>query len=290
MSLTPRDLADRYGEKVLTWFARLDLERPRGVLSALVELGLMSTDEQVAWQARWDRASVPPGPPPDDIAARAREVLEGQLDRPPEPPGDTPTEAAGCACTTLQAFQWVGAVSGVEHADYELRRKQVFPDRPRQPPPYAARRLRAAAIGPDVRHGGLRIISVELFGDRVLVRWHLVAPSNPDPSESAADDLVEAHSPAALEDAAGTRYTAVQPRSYELETRWIRGDPPVLLGTTAFVPGPPAQTIHLLVKSPAGKFEIDFSPPPQCPIITTGGTGAVERMDDEHTGENQAIR
>lgn len=269
MRITPHDLASRYAEQVLTWEAKPGLQPmldyPRGVLTALVELGVMSAEERIGWTARWDRAALPPGPAPEPIATRARELLEREFEPTRDPRAQDPLAQRSRIFSAVKALGAAGAISRNEQREWEERLDQAFPPEPRTPVPYVAREFRGATIGAELRHGGLRLRTVEFFEDCVIVRWHLLVQGHEDRPESLhiadfAADLLDAYGPSTLEDDIGTRYAAVPPPSYSLATRWVLEDPPVLLGATAFIPALPAQASRLLIGCPAGMFEVD------CPV------------------------
>lgn len=234
-----------------------------GVLDPLVELGVLSAAEAREWRGRFERAAQPLDAASPEIRARAREVLERELEDVVEPGPGEPLARRERFMSKLRALRETGAVGSDERREWVelLDRAVPAPAKPSPPPAYVGRELAAVAIGPEQRLAGLRVNSAELYDDCVIVRWHLVVEATQEWRERVfmpdhGDDLTRAHGPSSLEDDLGTSYAAASGPWDGLDWEYLDHDPEVLPGATAFVPGVPAQATRLSVGSGGGNFEL----------------------------------
>ena len=238
-------------------------EYRRGVVGALVELGVLSQSEQREWSARMERAAQPPRPPSRDTCGRALALLEHELD------------AGRCSgdlvrrrerfLAMLQALLETGTIDWEEKPGWLKRLDEAAPDlsSPYAPPPYPAGELSAVAVGPPERIDGLRITSAELYDDCSIVRWHLVVQEDQPWRERVfiADhgrDLARAHGPQRLHDNLGTTYTRMPIDTTDLDWLRLRQDPETLSGASVFTPATPPHARRLSVSCPTSDFQIDL--------------------------------
>ncbi len=227
----------------------------------LAELGVLSADEAQEWHARFEHAARPLLPAGPEMRARAAKLLERELEAQPSAPA---LERREHFTEMLRALLEIGAVGWDEESDWMERLEATVPKPPvTYAPLYQARELRAVAVGPADRLGGLRITSVELFDDCLIVRWHLVVEEDHDwqgrvfPADHGGD-LAETHGPNALADDLGTSYAATPIDSMDLDWLRLRQQPEVLPGASVFLPQVPDGARRLSISCPAGNFEIDL--------------------------------
>ncbi len=270
MNLDARDLARKSLESALgitkPGFGPL-ADYGRGLAGAFADLGLVDTDEELEWSARFERSARPLEPPPAELHARAVELLERELDdRAPdaEPGPDDPLGRRERFTTKLQALLETGIIDWAEGSDWTDRLDRVFPDRSArpEPPAYVGLELRAVAIGPDTRLAGLRITSVEMYDDCVIVRWHLLPDDHGEWWDRVAltdhvDDLIRAHCPASLQDDLGTAYLPAPAGVWTWRDVFhLREGPAVMTGASAFTPGTPPDATKLSIACASGDIEI----------------------------------
>jgi hypothetical protein len=88
---------------------------------------------------------------------------------------------------------------------------------------------------------------LEVYGDGALLRWLFLprrSVDQPDPAEWFLDPLAKA----LLEDDLGNVYRG--------DTQSSGANPGVMRGETSFVPAPPEQASHLVVRVAGGQFEV----------------------------------
>lgn len=239
-------------------------DHAKGLASGLAELQLLTAAEQADWNERFDRAALPMAAAGEEIRRRAHQLLEHEL------AADSdlldPLQRRERFTDTLQTLLEIGAVDWQQRCQWMQRLDAAIAPVEKSPPPtpYRATELRAVALGPPDRIGGLRITSAELFEDCVVIRWHLVIDEDGDWRGRVfiADhgcDLVEAHGPTALPDNLATSYV-MTPISTMFDLDWTRLKqiPEVLPGASVFVPRVPARANRLHVAAQAGSFEIDL--------------------------------
>ena len=268
MKLHARDLARKSLERTL------GITKPgcgplsdygRGLAGAFNELGLIDLHAELEWSARFERSGRPLEPPPADLHACAVELLERELeDRAPDIAADDPLGPRERFMTKLQALLETGVIDWGERSDWTDRLDRVFPDRAirREPPAYAGRELRAVAIGPDTRLAGLRITSVEMYDDCVIVRWHLLPGDHEEWWNRTAltdhvEDLVRAHCPTSLQDDHGTAYVPTHAGVWnDSDLLQLRQRPAVMTGSSASTQGTPQDATELWIACSSGGIEM----------------------------------
>lgn len=235
------------------------VENGQTLAVGLAELGVLSADEAQEWHARFEHAARPLVPAAPEVRARAGELLERELEAQPSAPA---VERRERFTEMLHAFLETGAVGWDQNSDWIERLDATVPKAPTTHTPlYEASELRAVAVGPADRLGGLRITSAELFNDCVILRWHLVVEEDPAwrgrvfPADHGRD-LAEAHGPNALADDLGTSYVALPIDRMDLDWLGLRQQPEVLRGASVFLPQVPEGANRLSVSCPAGNFEM----------------------------------
>lgn len=163
---------------------------------ALVVAGLLAADDAARWNAEHQRLTTVPSAEDDDVdpaVERAAIELLEDLVRPVRPRDSEEWDLA-----LYQRFQdalmtlaFIGALTVDARRPWLARQQKLLnppggyePTPAEMPMPYAARELIDVLPGPDIRHEGMRITSLELYDDCVVVRAHLVLPPEPaDPVE-----------------------------------------------------------------------------------------------------------
>lgn len=231
------------------------VEEGQWLARGLAELGILSEDERRVWGTRFDQAAEALVPYPADVRARGRELLEDELTETAADPAEV-LERRERFGDLLQALLETGIVDWADQAGWMGRLDEALappPNVTHPPPPYLARELRAVAVAPPERIGGLRVTSVELYDDCIWLRWHLLAPNEPRWQTSVhiidhALDLAREHRPQVLRDDLGTRYTKTPGEILEdLDFDHLTHNPGVLLGVTAFTPQVPQHATRLTV-------------------------------------------
>ncbi len=239
----------------------------RGLAGAFADLGLIETDQELEWSARFERSGRPLEPPSAELHARAVELLEQELDDRASDAEPGPDDSLGRRerfTTKLQALLETGIIDWGEGSDWIDRLDRVFPDCSARPelPAYAGLELRAVAIGPGTRLAGLRMTSVEMYDDCVIVRWHLLPDDHEEWCDRIAltdhvEDLIRAHCPASLQDDLGTAYVPAPAGVWTWRDVFhLRQRPAVMTGSSAFTPGTPQDATKLSIACASGDVEI----------------------------------
>lgn len=226
-------------------------------IEALLAAGILSMERAESWKAEHARLSASrhhfQGPYDEELEARAVELLEA-LFAPVRPLASDEWDPAVFQRyqEALSALRVIGALSlerarpwlEVQHATLTPPGGRPEPE-PEPEMPFAAGELSAVLAGPAGRLDGMRVTSLELYGDCVIVRFHQLLPPEPaDPVERR--ELVS--SPFELEDEAGTPYRpALVPEPRGCRRREPKGWPEALVGWQAFVPGVPLDARTLTV-------------------------------------------
>jgi hypothetical protein len=130
----------------------------------------------------------------------------------------------------------------------ELSRLNRAPGEAPPAVPSGPEELRSVVLGPNGRQEGLRIMSVELYTTRTIVRWHLVVDQALPRGDDATPDL-------ALTDDVGTEYGPgevfgrVSARNAEAAVSW-----------TSFVPSVPYGATSLEIRAERAIFAIPLAP------------------------------
>lgn len=238
-----------------------------GIVQAFVDLGVIDGDALHDWSERFERASQALEPVSVKSRARAVELLERELARTARA-GETfdrlgPREPF---LAKLQALLETGHIDWGDRNAWLEKLDEVAPEAPSCPSAqsYDGAELRAVIVGPERRLGGLRINSVEVYDDCVIVRWHLVADADDDwrahvAAPDHANDLARAHGPRSLEDDLGSAYSLGPPGSFGMwSVLYLDQRPAVLPGASAFTPGPPTAATRLSIACAAGAVELRF--------------------------------
>lgn len=221
----------------------------RDAADALVAAGLLSRDRAEAWVAENVRLQAAggglDGPFDPEVSARAVELLRALAPLERVRGTDAWDGAAYTRYTNaLDALRLIGALSsdGARPWSQLGARAGEPPGGWAEPEPdpeiqFTAGELHEVLIGPPDRSGGLRVTSLELYGDCVIVRFHQRLPSRPADPVERRELLRHAF---AVEDDAGTAYRpAPIPAPRDCPRPGVEGWPAVVTGWQPFVPGPP---------------------------------------------------
>jgi hypothetical protein len=171
-------------------------------LEALAELGLLTPDEMETWRGRFAEAGRPAAPVVVDEALRARveRYLQSLM-----PAGGAPTdEEDDQLSVAIEVLERLGVLTEEQGMEWHMRALRADPDHEDDEddddfPEYEARELRRVLLGPVEEHDGVRITSVELYDDAVVVRWNAAAGTHlahdMEPDLSLSDDLGTPYSP-----------------------------------------------------------------------------------------------
>lgn len=114
-------------------------------------------------------------------------------------------------------------------------------------------------LGPRERQRGLRVTGVEFYDDRILVRWQITIPTNPQPPPSSHHEQLE--QPLAqqmptfsLHDDQNTTYRSLQRRPPV--TAAITDARTTARGTQLFSPAPPTDSRRLRLQTDDRHFEV----------------------------------
>ena len=252
-------------------------ERVRIELAAFTAIGALADDEVATWANRFDRAlgafqadgvlEVSEG-----TRMRVRRLFEGLRASNP----DDPLKDVRLACA-VRALEAVGAVppghaqrSGIGRADERLavaihtEAEDAF-GRTREPI-WTARGIRRVVAGPPDRHSGIRLASVEIYNDSVILQWHVVlAAESPHRARRTKKDCqfsnrmhVEDLGAARLTDDVGTRYTggSAVVSAPPAHVPSNRPDMGALCCAIAFVPTVSEQATTLWVEAAGERFDV----------------------------------
>jgi hypothetical protein len=230
-------------------------------VDAYLEAGLIDAHHAAWWRARFRQAlKLELGArvePVDGLAENVGEILAREL--------PAQGESRVRFLSFLRAYELVGALTRDESADWRARiaTPPVDGAPPPAPPPSLFRgdELIEVLAGPDERRRGVRVASLELYTDSVIVRWHLL------PSQAfaeAGDPAPALDMNAELTDEAGTAYTRVD-TPYDDSHEALAAS--VVFGFSRFAPAPPASARTLTVRLLGESFAIRRASP-------TGGTSA----------------
>jgi hypothetical protein len=235
-------------------------------VEALVAVGLVTDDAAVRWKAEHARirglGGAHRGPYDPSVEAKAIELLEA-LFEPVRPRASEEWDGA-----TFQRYQEalstvtaIGALSYPRARPWLQRQGDTLvpggwkPPPPEPEMPFTASELTGVVASRPVRLDGMRITSVELFGDCVIVRSHQVLPEEPeDPVERR--QLLE--TALELEDDRGTEYRSVAiPCAHGCKRPEVRQWPEVLLGWQAFLPAAPGDARRFFITWRDELFEVE---------------------------------
>ena len=256
------ELLDRFLEAHVDGYGVSDF---CAAVDAFVAAGLISDDVGTSWKAEYARirglGPAHRGPHDPSVEAKAIELLEA-LFKPVRPRDSAEWDGAVFqryheALSTLIA---IGALS-YEQARPWLQRQSdtLVPGGWKSPPPepempFTAAELTAVVSGPTVRLGGMRITSVELFDDCVIVRSHQLLPGEPDDPVERRQLLGTALE---LEDDQHTSYQPVAiPCAHGCQRPEIREWPEVLLGWQAFLPAAPINARRFFITWRDERFDV----------------------------------
>lgn len=223
------------------------------LISALVDLDLLSPEERDRWTARLARASEDPLDRPlagSDLRRQANEYIEQCLAG-GAPGGGEDSNGQWRAYGALQAFVEVGLLTGhdFERWQRQLWQRDVVSDDEElldAASRFDMTHLMRVVPGTDERVGGVRVTVVESYGGGVSVQWHQA------PGEHALRHWVRGRRqklslsddpPMRLTDELGTAYRWAGGGSSHGSKRG-EGE----LGRTDFVPAVPEQVRRLLIQ------------------------------------------
>jgi hypothetical protein len=231
-----------------------------GRLLAMEHVGAITAEEAAHWRRRLHAAASWQEPArelvPDEVVARAVHHLEAIL----APITASAREGAGAGFSAIAAYEKTGIIPADEALAWRERLRAKLDAEPERPPRCSKRNLLRVIAGPAERTHGLRITSVELYDDGVVLRWHHARDWAHGPETSRIWNHIDIGSGAA----------GYEPHALtdDLGTRYIGGGGPDLgisgagsavhFGSSGFTPAVPARARHLHVPLADGGTDIDL--------------------------------
>jgi hypothetical protein len=212
-------------------------------LEAFASIGLLESEEVEAWRRRFaDAGRSEPVVVDDALRSRVERYLRSLL--PAGAPTDEDDDQMSAAIEVLERLGLLSEDEGMQWFDRAL---QVDPDYEEGDdaddlPDYEGRELRRVLLGPLDEAGGVRVTSVELYEDAVMVRWSVSAGGRMD---------YDAEPELELSDDAGTDYGLIDGSSGSTSaSEWVRGE-------STYVPGVPETATRLVV---GGRVTFELGP------------------------------
>jgi hypothetical protein len=256
------ELVDRFLEAHVDGYGVSDFS---AAVDALVAAGLLSDEAGTSWKGEHARiqglGAAHRGPYDPEVEAKAIELL-GALFAPVRPRDSADWDGPAFqrfqeALSTLTA---IGALSYERARPWLQRQGDTLvpggwkPSPPEPEMPFTAAELNVVVPAPALRLGGMRITSVELFADCIIVRSHQLLPEEPEDPVERRQLLGTALE---LEDDQGTPYRPVAiPCAHGCKRPEIREWPEVLLGWQAFLPAAPLDARRFFITWRDERFEV----------------------------------
>jgi hypothetical protein len=268
------DAADRFLEEGLARLPELNdaeqqdghTERFLAAVEALAAVRAISLEEAASWTERFERALKSIHAPANVLATpptrfRADEILERLSSR--------RTSATGTEewFWVLTALQNIGVLSGQRRREEEARivargrgakTHGTEMSAAEAAPPLRATDLQRVIPGPSRRRLGLRVTSLEVYSDCVIVRWHyLVQEADANRAlSSVADDMVRRLE---LRDDSGTQYMSSRLGSVVSSLGGLAAAPRrAVTGSQAFVPTVANDATVVTIKYSLARFPISL--------------------------------
>ena len=231
-----------------------------GVLLAVEHIGAVTREEAATWRSRFAEARAEGEQifGPVDPAVRHRAVAHLERLVAPLRPGER--EAASPAFAAIAAYAKTGVLTSDEELAWQERVLAALGSPPLRPAHCTQRDLLEVVPGPAQRHDGVRITSVMLYADGVVLYWHQAdrwSEAPPTPRLWSSDDIeasCDASHPHELNDDAGTRYLGHgRPYLGLSGGGWV-----VRFGISAFTPRVPQAARRLGVPLRDGRVEIEL--------------------------------
>lgn len=219
-----------------------------GRLLAMEHVGAISPEEVGVWRERLGEAAAWREPMLDPVPTATHERALAHLEALAAPVGPTTREAATGCFSAIAAYEKTGVLQPTEALAWRERLRAQMDLEPERPPRCTRRELLRVIPGPPERRHGLRITSVELYADGVVLQWHHArrwedGPETPriwsdiDIETAGAEELA----PRSLMDDVGTRYIgSTGPDLGVNGGGWV-----VRFGTSAFTPAVPPEARRL---------------------------------------------
>jgi hypothetical protein len=232
-----------------------------GRLLALEQVGAITAQEAAHWRRRLHEAATwqePAREPHSEaVAARAADHLETIL----APITSSAREGAAACFSAIAAYGQTGILTAGEALSWRERLRAQLDLEPERPPWCSRHDLVRVVAGPAERRHGLRITSVELYDDGVVLLWHHACEWSDGPEtprvwnymdiETAGADELDPH---ALTDDLGTRYSGRGGPDFGING----GGSVVRFGTSVFTPAVPTRARRLHVPLWDGRNGIDI--------------------------------
>lgn len=233
-----------------------------GRLLAMERIGAITAKEAAHWRRRLHDAGwwrEPAGnPPSEDVRARAADHLEARL----EPVSPSARERAAACLSAIGAYEQTGIFTAAEALAWRDRLNAKLGLAPVRPRRCSRRNLLRVVAGPAKRWHGLRVTSVELYDDGVVLQWHhsdewVDGPatarvwSERDYETIPFEDEIYPHS---LTDDLGTCYVGDATPFFGING----GGSIVSFGTSAFTPAVPLRAKQLHAPFWDGAIDIDL--------------------------------
>jgi len=231
-----------------------------GRLLAMEWVGAISAEEVASWRQRLHEAASWREPPREPPARAVRERAIAHLEERIAPLSPSMRDGFVACIGAIVAYEQTGVLMAEEALAWRERLRARIDMEPERPPRCSRRDLVRVLPGPPERIRGLRVTTVELYADGVVVRWH-DAQRRPDASGtpriwSDTDRQTAGHGDpylGGLSDDLGTRYIGGGGPDLGINGGWK-----VRFGSSSFTPAFPNGARRLTVAYEGSDFEIEL--------------------------------
>ncbi len=208
-----------------------------GRLLAMEYVGAITPAEGAEWRERLREASAAEATTRPPVAHDVRNRAVSHLERVAAGVTSEPGDSFGAALSSVLAYERAGVLSAEEALAWRERVRAQMGLEPERPPLCSQRDLLAVHAGPVGRHQGVRITSVELYADGLVLRWHRAKPWPEGSDTPRIWSRVDQETESAINGGG-----------------WL-----VRLGSSSFTPAIPPAATHLRVPLAEGGIEITLT-------------------------------
>jgi hypothetical protein len=234
-----------------------------GRLLAVEYVGAIGGDQGAEWRQKLRDASVRPEPQRGSVSPEVRDRALSHLEGLAAGVSPEPGDSSAACLSVVMAYERSGVLSAAEALAWRERLRELMGLEPERPPLCTQRELHHVLAGPAERYQGLRITSVELYADGVVLRWHRARawPDGPDTPRiwsrvEQETDASDDSTPRSLTDELGTPYVVGRAGA---ELGISGGGRLIRFGVSAFTPAVPADAKYLRVPLPDGGIDIELT-------------------------------
>jgi hypothetical protein len=235
-----------------------------GRIIAMEHAGAISSKEAAIWRERLRQAATWRDPVRTTQEPAVRDRAIAHLDELVTPVSPTSPEASRPCFSALAAYEATGIFTPEEALGWREQLRALMDLEPERPPRCTRHNLRRVVAGPPLRRRGLRITSVELYADGVVLQWHharrwMEGPETPriwsdfDIEMATTDELGEV----SLTDNVGTLYQGGG--APELGVKG--GGSIVHFGSASFTPAVPPDAWRLKARIRDDEIDVDLWTP-----------------------------